>query len=162
MSVEKVKEYLVSRGSENEVIEFEADTATVALAAAALGCEEQRIAKTISCELSSGVILIVMSGDAKIDNKRFKEEFGEKAKMIPFDEVEAKTGHAPGGVCPFAVKAGVKVYADESLKRFDCFYPAAGSTHSAVKMTADELILYGNVEKWVDTGKGWREDEKEQ
>ena len=161
MSVEAVKEYLEACGSESKVIEFEVDTATVAMAAAALGCEEQRIAKTISCELSSGVILIVMSGDSKIDNKRFKEEFSEKAKMIPYDEVEAKTGHAPGGVCPFAVNEGVRVFADESLKRFEYFFPAAGSSHSAIKMTANELCQYGNVEKWVDVCKGWREDEKQ-
>lgn len=162
MSVQNVKEYLLSRGSKNNVVEFEADTATVATAAAALGCAEERIAKTLSLEISTGVILVVMSGDAKIDNKRFKEEFSEKAKMIPFEEVEAKTGHMPGGVCPFAVKDGVRVFADKSLERFDTFFPAAGSTHSAVEMTASELEIYGNIEKWVDIGKGWRDDEKEQ
>ncbi len=161
MSVKKVKEYLASVGSENKVIEFVADTATVAQAAAALGCEEQRIAKTISCKLSSGPILIVAAGDGKIDNRRFKDEFSEKATMIPYDEVEALVGHAPGGVCPFAVNEGVRVFADESLKRFEYFFPAAGSSHSAIKMTANELCKYGNVEKWIDVCKGWREDEKQ-
>lgn len=159
MSVENVKKYLAENGFEREVIEFEAETATVALAAEAIGCEEKRIAKTLSFDTAEGVALIVMSGEAKVDNKRFKEEFLEKAKMIAFDEVEEKTGHAPGGVCPFAVKEGVKVYADVSLKRFAYFYPAAGSSHSAVKMTCDELFRLGRVERWVDVAKGWREDE---
>ncbi|MBR2474152.1 MAG: YbaK/EbsC family protein [Clostridia bacterium] len=159
MSVENVKKYLAENGFEREVIEFEAETATVALAAEAIGCEEKRIAKTLSFDTAEGVALIVMSGEAKVDNKRFKEEFLEKAKMIAFDEVEEKTGHAPGGVCPFAVKEGVKVYADVSLKRFDYFYPAAGSSHSAVKMTCDELFRLGRVERWVDVAKGWRENE---
>ena len=159
MSVENVKKYLAENGFEREVIEFEAETATVALAAEAIGCEEKRIAKTLSFDTAQGVALIVMSGEAKVDNKRFKEEFIEKAKMIAFDEVEERTGHAPGGVCPFAVKEGVKVYADVSLKRFDYFYPAAGSSHSAVKMTCDELFRLGRVERWVDVAKGWREDE---
>ena len=160
MSVENVRKYLTENGFDGEVIEFVADTATVALAAEAIGCEEKRIAKTLSFDTASGAILVVMSGESKVDNKLFKEEFAEKARMISFDEVEAKTGHAPGGVCPFAVKDGVKVYADESLKRFDYFYPAAGSSHSAVKMTCDELEKLGKIVNWVDIGKGWRENEQ--
>ena len=161
MSVEKVREYLAENGFSGEVIEFEADTATVALAAQAIGCEERMIAKTLSFELSDGVALIVASGEAKVDNRRFKDEFSEKARMIALGEVEAKTGHAPGGVCPFAVNDGVRVYADVSLQRFEYFYPAAGSSHSAVRMTADELCRLGRVEKWVDVCKGWREDEQQ-
>ena len=160
MSVQKVREYLKEKGFEGDIVEFQADTATVALAAAAIGCEEKRIAKTLSFELSTGAILIVTSGEAKVDNRRFKDKFSEKAKMIPFDEVEEKTGHAPGGVCPFAVKEGITVYADVSLKRFDYFYPAAGSAHSAVKMTVNELTKFGNVAEWIDVAKGWREDEQ--
>ena len=160
MSIEKVKDYFKSKGFTGEVIEFEADTATVALAAAAIGCEEKMIAKTLSFELQSGAILVVASGEAKVDNRRFKDEFSEKARMIAFDTVEEKIGHAPGGVCPFAVKDGVRVFADESLLRFDYFYPAAGSSHSAVKMTKEELNTFGNVEKWVDVCKGWRDDEE--
>ena len=160
MSVENVKKYLAENGFGGEVIEFIADTATVALAAEAIGCEEKRIAKTLSFDLADGVALVVMSGESKVDNKRFKEEFLEKARMIAFEEVEAKTGHAPGGVCPFAVKEGVRVYGDVSLKRFDYFYPAAGSSHSAVKMTSEELEKFGKLVKWVDIGKGWREDEQ--
>ena len=153
MSCETVKKYLAERGFCGDIIEFEADTATVAQAAQTVGCEEKMIAKTLSFELSDGIILIVMSGDAKVDNKLYREEFGEKAKMIPFDEVEAKTGHAPGGVCPFATANGVRVYADTSLQRFKYFYPAAGNAHSAVKMTADGLFKYGNAVKWVSVGK---------
>ena len=159
MSVEAVKKYLAEKGFDREVIEMDADTATVALAAQAIGCEERMIAKTLSFELSSGVILVIASGEARVDNRRFKEEFSEKARMLAFDAVEEKTGHAPGGVCPFAVKNGVRVFADISLKRFEYFYPAAGSSHSAVKMTADELYRLGGVERWVDVCKGWREDE---
>ena len=160
MSVQKVKEYLLSLGCQSSVIEFSVDTATVALAAAAIGCEERMIAKTLSFELSSGPILIVMSGDAKADNRKFKDIFSEKAKMITYGEVEEKIGHAPGGVCPFAVKSGVKIYADISLKRFDAFYPAAGSSHSAIAMSCEELEKYCDLEEWIDVCKGWQEDEQ--
>ena len=160
MSISTVKEYLKSLGCTREPIEFEADTATVALAAQALGCEEKMIAKTLSFDTQNGAILVVASGEAKVDNRRFKDKFLEKAKMIAYEEVESKTGHAPGGVCPFAVKEGVKVYADVSLRRFETFYPAAGSSHSAIPMNCDELEKYGNVTEWVDVCKGWREDEQ--
>jgi len=159
MSIEAVKAYLKDAGCTTEVIEFAADTATVALAAAAIGCEEREIAKTLSFELSTGPILVVMSGEAKADNRKFKDTFGEKAKMIPFDEVEQKVGHAPGGVCPFAVKAGVRVFADVSLKRFATFYPAAGSAHSAIPMDAAALERLGHIVSWVDVAKGWQEEE---
>lgn len=159
MSIEAVRAYLKQAGCAAEVIEFAADTATVALAAAAIGCEEREIAKTLSFELSTGPVLVVMSGEAKADNRKFKDTFGEKAKMIPFDEVEEKIGHAPGGVCPFAVKEGVRVFADVSLKRFNTFYPAAGSAHSAIPMDAAALERLGNVIAWVDVAKGWQEEE---
>ena len=160
MSVESVREYLNTKGCTRRIVEFEADTATVALAAAALGCEEKMIAKTLSFDTSDGPLLVVASGESKVDNRRFKDKFAEKAKMIPYDEVESKIGHAPGGVCPFAIFDGVKVYADISLKRFETFYPAAGSSHSAIPMSCDELEKYGNVLEWVDVCKGWREDEQ--
>lgn len=153
MSIEKVKEYFKNCRYESPIIEFSEDTATVSLAAAAIGCTEAMIAKTLSFDTQNGVVLIVMSGQGKVDNRKFKDEFSEKAKMVPFSEVEEKTGHAPGGVCPFAVKDGIKVYADISLKKFEYFYPAAGNANSAVKMTADELVRLGNVIKWVDVCK---------
>ena len=153
MSVQKVKEYFLSHGNEKQVLEFEHTTATVEQAAEAIGCEPKRIAKTLSFMQGEKPTLIVMSGDGKIDNKKYKAEFSEKAKMIAFDEVEVAVGHAPGGVCPFAVNDGVKVYADVSLKRFDTFYPAAGSSNSAVEMTCAELERYANIEKWVDVCK---------
>ena len=158
MSIEAVRAYLKQAGCTAEVIEFEADTATVAMAAAAIGCEEREIAKTLSFELSTGPVLIVMSGEAKVDNRKFKDTFGQKPKMIPFDEVEGKIGHAPGGVCPFAVKQGVRVYADVSLRRFSTFYPAAGSAHSAIPMDAAALERLGNIVSWVDVAKGWQEE----
>lgn len=153
MSVQRVKDYFSERGNEKQVLEFEHTTATVEQAAEAIGCEPKRIAKTMSLWLSEKPILIVMSGDGRIDNKKYKAEFTEKAKMIAFDEVEAAVGHAPGGVCPFAVKDGVKVYADVSLRRFDSFYPAAGSANSAVEMTSEELEKYAEIVKWIDVCK---------
>ena len=153
MSVQRVKDYFSERGNEKQVLEFEHTTATVEQAAEAIGCEPKRIAKTMSLWLSEKPILIVMSGDGRIDNKKYKAEFAEKAKMIAFDEVEAAVGHAPGGVCPFAVKDGVKVYADVSLRRFDSVYPAAGSANSAVEMTSEELEKYAEIVKWIDVCK---------
>ena len=153
MSVQKVKEFFSNNGNEKQVLEFEHTTATVEQAAEAIGCEPRRIAKTISLWQGDTPVLIVMSGEGKIDNKKYKAEFSEKAKMIAFDEVEAAVGYAPGGVCPFAVKDGVRVYADVSLQKFDTFYPAAGSSNSAVEMTSRELERYAKIEKWVDVCK---------
>ena len=153
VSVQRVKEFFSNNGSEKKVLEFEHTTATVEQAAEAIGCEPSRIAKTISLWQGEHPALIVMSGEGKIDNKKYKAEFSEKAKMIAFDEVEAAVGYAPGGVCPFAVKEGVKVYADISLQKFDIFYPAAGSSNSAVEMTCKELERYAKIERWVDVCK---------
>jgi prolyl-tRNA editing enzyme YbaK/EbsC (Cys-tRNA(Pro) deacylase) len=153
MSVEKVKEFFINNGNEKKVLEFEHTTATVEQAAEAIGCEPCRIAKTISLWQGETPVLIVMSGDGQIDNKKYKAEFSEKAKMIPFDQVETAVGYAPGGVCPFASKEGVKVYADVSLQKFDTFYPAAGSSNSAVEMTCSELERYAKIEKWIDVCK---------
>lgn len=153
MSVEKVREYFDKICADEEIIVFEASSATVELAALALGVDGARIAKSVSLLRSDSPILVIAAGDAKIDNKKYKAEFGEKAKMIHFDEVEGYIGHAPGGVCPFAVNDGVKVYLDVSLKRFETVYPAAGDAHSAVELTLEKLEKYSNSEKWVDVCK---------
>ncbi|GAA0794331.1 YbaK/EbsC family protein [Faecalicatena orotica] len=155
MSVEKVREYFEPFGLADRILEPEASSATVEEAARAVGCEPARIAKTMSFITADGPVLIVLAGDARTDNKKYKAAFGEKAKMIRPDEVEDLIGHAPGGVCPFAVKAGVTVYLDESLKRFETVYPAAGSSNSAIELTLPELEEYSHAAKWIDVGKDW-------
>ena len=156
MAIEKVKEYFARFGMADRVREFAVSSATVELAALALGCEPCRIAKTLSFMLESGPILIVAAGDAKIDNPKYKAQFGAKAKMLTADEVEALIGHGVGGVCPFAVKEGVAVYLDESLKRFETVFPACGSANSAIELTIEELERYSGFASWVDVCKGWR------
>lgn len=151
MSVEKVKEYF--KGTDIEVLEGPESSATVELAAKAVGTEPDNIAKTLSFIVNDKPILVVMSGMSRVDNRKFKDVFHKKAKMIQPAEVEGYIGHAPGGVCPFAVKEGVKIYLDESLKRHDVVYPAAGSGNSAVKMTISQLEQYSNYESWVDVTK---------
>lgn len=153
MSIKKVREYFAGLGIEERVLEFEVSSATVELAAEALHCEPCRIAKTLSFDLHGEAILVVAAGDARVDNSKYKARFGAKAKMLPFDEVEAKIGHAVGGVCPFAVNDGVKVYLDESLKRFDTVFPACGSSNSAIELTIPELERYSNFTEWVDICK---------
>ena len=153
MSLEKAKEYLKGYGLENNIMEFNTSSATVEEAGKALNCEEKEIAKTLSFLVNDEPILIVVAGDKKIDNSKYKAEFNTKAKMIPFDEVEGYTGHKPGGVCPFGIKENVKVYLDDSLKRFNVIYPACGSSNSAVKLTIEELEKVSNCEKWVDVCK---------
>lgn len=153
MSLEIAKRYLEKKGYADHIIELEQSSATVALAAEALGVEEGMIAKTMSFLQNETAVLILAEGTARIDNRKYKDAFHTKAKMIPFDEVEWYIGHAPGGVCPFGIKDGIKVYLDESLKRYDVVYPAAGNDHSAVKLTIAELEeACGNVE-WVDVCK---------
>ena len=153
MSLEIAKRYLEKKGYADHIIELEQSSATVALAAEALGVEEGMIAKTMSFLQNETAVLILAEGTARIDNRKYKDAFHTKAKMIPFDEVERYIGHAPGGVCPFGIKDGIKVYLDESLKRYDVVYPAAGNDHSAVKLTIVELEeACGNVE-WVDVCK---------
>lgn len=159
MSIEKVKKYFDSFGISDRILELPESSATVELAAQALGCEPAHIAKTISFYGETGVILIVAAGDAKIDNKRFKERFGLKAKMLTPEDAEKLIGHAVGGVCPFAVNEGVRVFLDESLKRFETVYPACGSSNSAIKLTIPELEQYAKPEDWADVCKGWRYDE---
>lgn len=156
MAIEKVKEYFKEFGIEDRILEFEVSSATVALAAGALGCEGARIAKTLSFKIDDGCVLIVAAGDAKVDNGKFKAFFGTKAKMPSGDEVEELCGHAIGGVCPFAVKDGVKVYLDKSLTRFETVFPACGSSNSAVEMTIEELQKYSNCVEVIDVCKDWQ------
>ncbi len=153
MSVETVKRYLSQFGVENRVLEFESSSATVELAAAVLGVEGARIAKTLSFKTADGALLVVMAGDAKIDNRKFKDFFGFKAKMLSHEEAVELVGHAVGGVCPFAVNEGIKVYTDISMKRFSTVFPAAGSSSSAIELTCDELFRYSDAEEWVDVCK---------
>ena len=154
MSIEKVKEYFKQFGIENKIIELEQSSATVELAAIALGCEGQRIAKTLSFLVEENPILIVTAGDAKIDNKKYRTFFNAKAKMISFEEVEKYIGHNVGGVCPFGINSDVKVYLDDSLKRFNTVFPACGSSNSAIELTNDELEKYSsNFVSWIDVCK---------
>lgn len=153
MSFEMVKSYFEEQGIGDKVRKFGQSSATVALAAEAVGCEPARIAKTMSFYVDKAPVLIVTAGDTKVDNKKFKAYFHQKAKMISSDEVEAAIGHAPGGVCPFVLKEGIKVYLDESLKRFDVVYPAAGSSDSAVELTIDEMEKYTGYAEWIDVCK---------
>lgn len=155
MAIEKVREYFRQFGMEDKIIELPQSSATVELAAEALHCEPQRIAKTLSFHVSDRVVLIVAAGDAKIDNQKYKQYFGEKARMLDFNEAENLTGYAVGGVCPFAVNEGVEVYLDKSLKRFESVYPAAGSANSAILLTLDELEKYSKCSDWIDVCKGW-------
>ncbi len=139
MSLEKARAHLEKFGLADRIREFTVSSATVALAAEALGTEEARIAKTLSFITPDGPILVIAAGDAKVDNHKFKATFKTKAKMIPYEEVEPTIGHAVGGVCPFGINEGVKVYLDESILRFDVVYPAAGTSASAVELTVGEL-----------------------
>lgn len=153
MSFEVAKKYLKKYGLEDKAMEFPVSSATVKEAAKAVGCKEEEIAKTLSFMVDDRPILIVVAGDCKIDNSKYKSEFHKKAKMIPFDDVEKLIGHGVGGVCPFGIKEGVTVYLDESLKRFDTIYPACGSQNSAVKLTIEELERASNYKKWIDVCK---------
>ena len=155
MSIEKVKAFFAARGIADRVLEFDVSSATVELAAQALHCEPCRIAKTLSFLVNGAPILIVAAGDAKIDNPKYKAQFGAKAKMLSPDEAVALIGHAVGGVCPFAVNAGVSVYLDESLRRFETVFPACGSSNSAIELTMAELEQYSAPAAWVDVCRGW-------
>ena len=153
MAIDKVKKYFESIGELDRILEFDESTATVDEAAKAVGCEPGNIAKTISLLVEEKPILILLAGDVKIDNHKFKDIFHTKTKMIPIDEVEGYIGHAVGGVCPFAVNDGVPIYLDESLKRFETVYPAAGNEHSAVRLQLDELEQFIKSAGWVDISK---------
>ena len=153
MSVERVKDFFEKEGIADRIQEFDVSSATVELAAQALNCEGCRIAKTLSFHVDDRVVLIVAAGDAKIDNRKYKDKFGKKAKMLAYEEAEPLIGHGVGGVCPFAVNEGVEVYLDESLKRFVTVFPACGSSNSAIELTIPELEKYSHYKEWVDVCK---------
>lgn len=153
MAIEIVREYFKQFGLEKRIQEFEVSSATVELAAKALNVESARIAKTLSFKKGESAILIVAAGDVKIDNQKFKQEFGMKAKMLTPEEVVEYIGHAIGGVCPFQVPDQVEVYLDDSMKRFQTMFPAAGSSNSAIELTLDELFMYSKAMKWIDVCK---------
>ena len=159
MSFENVKKYFEEIEMDSKIIELKDSSATVEQAANALGCKPEHIAKTMSFKTKEGPILIVCAGDAKIDNKKYKSVFGQKAKMIPANEVEELIGHLPGGVCPFAIKENVKVYLDIYLKRFEKVYPAAGNGHSAIELTIKELETISKADSWVDVCNNWQVDQ---
>ena len=153
MSVQAVRDYLEKFGYAERITEFNESTATVELAAAVVGVIPARIAKTLSFKVNEAVILVVAAGDAKIDNRKYKDKFGAKAKMLTAQEAIDLVGHPVGGVCPFAVNKGVTVYLDESLKRFETVFPAAGSAGSAVRLSCDELFESSQAAEWVDVCK---------
>ncbi len=156
MAIEKVKEFFRQYDMEDKVLEFETSSATVELAAQALHCEPCRIAKTLSFMGKEGPLLVVAAGDVKIDNPKFKVQFSTKPKMLKPEEAVDLIGHAVGGVCPFAVNDGVKVYLDISLKRFQTVFPACGSANSAIELTMEELEKYSSSAAWVDVCKAWQ------
>lgn len=156
MAIEKVREYFKKYDMEDRIREFAVSSATVELAAEALHCEPCRIAKSLSFLVNDRPVLIVAAGDAKIDNPKYKAQFGTKAKMLSPDEVETRIGHAVGGVCPFAINGDVAVYLDESLKRFQTVFPACGSSNSAIELSREELEKYSSFSEWVDVCKDWR------
>jgi len=153
MSIVEAKEYLKKYNLDKNIMEFDVSSATVKEAAIALNCKEEQIAKTLSFLVDDKPILIVASGDSKIDNSKYKKVFNTKAKMIPFDLVEEYIGHQVGGVCPFGIKEGVEIYLDISLKKLDIFYPACGSSNSAIKLTPEDLERIIKNKKWIDVCK---------
>ena len=155
MSIEIVREYLASFGRDKDIMEFDSSSATVELAAQAVGVEAARITKTLAFKEGDSCILIGVAGDAKVDNKKFKTEFGYKAKMLSPEETLALTGHAVGGVCSFGVPENVRSFVDISLKRFETVFPACGSSNSAIELTCDDIFTLTKSEKWVDVCKDW-------
>jgi len=153
MSLETARKFLEEKGYGDRIHEFAESTATVEEAAAAVGCEPAMIAKTLSFLQDGAAVLILADGDARIDNRKYKDTFHTKAKMIPYEEVESYIGHAPGGVCPFGILPGVRVYLDESLHRHEIIYPAAGNAHTAVRLTPEELDAITEADGWVDVCK---------
>ena len=160
MSIQKVRAYFEGLGIADRIREFDVSSATVELAAIAVGVEGARIAKSLSFKVEDKPIIIVVAGDAKVDNSRYKAQFHTKAKMLTLEEAHTLIGHDVGGVCPFALPEDVKVYLDVSLKRFGTVFPAAGSDNSAIELTCEELEKYSsNFQEWVDVCKGWRPEE---
>ena len=162
MSIETVREYFRDFGMEERIREFPVSSATVELAAKVVGVEPGHIAKSMSFRLGENAIVVVMAGDARVDNPRYKAQFHAKAKMLSFDEAHSLIGHDPGGVCPFALPEGVKTYLDVSLRRFATVFPAAGSANSAIEMSCEELERCSSgFAGWVDVCRGWRPEERE-
>lgn len=157
MSIELVRAFFQTHGREGDILEFDSSSATVELAAQAVGVIPARIAKTLSFLVEEGCVLVVTAGDAKIDNTKYKAVFHTKAKMLTPEQVVSFTGHAVGGVCPFGNPAGVRTYLDVSLQRFETVFPAAGSSNSAIELTCEELAQYANSLGWIDVCKGWQE-----
>lgn len=153
MAIENVKEFFSKYDMADRILEFDVSSATVELAAAALGCEPERIAKSLSFLVDDGAVLVVTAGDARIDNPKYKAQFGTKAKMLSPEQVESLVGHAVGGVCPFGINPGVKVFLDVSLKRFQTVFPACGSSNSAIELSLEELEKYSGYLEWVDVCK---------
>lgn len=152
MSIERVRAFMRERNMEDRILEFDVSSATVALAAEAVGCAPERIAKTLSFLVDGGAVLVVAAGDARVDNPKFKAQFHTKAKMLSPEEAVNLVGHAVGGVCPFAVNEGVKIYLDESLRRFQTVFPACGSANSAIELSLPELEQLSGGE-WIDVCK---------
>lgn len=159
MSIERARAHLAQFGAEGRIREFDRSSATVELAAAAVGTEPARIAKTLGFMVGDTPTLVVLAGDARVNNPAFKATFHCKAKMLSADQAAELVGHAVGGVCPFGVNDGVDVFLDESLRRFETVWPAAGSASSAIELTLDELERFSGAHGWVDVAKGWREGE---
>lgn len=159
MSIERARAHLAQFGAEGRIREFDQSSATVELAAAAVGTEPARIAKTLSFMVGDTPTLVVLAGDARVNNAAFKATFHTKAKMLSADQAAELVGHAVGGVCPFGVNDGVEVWLDESLRRFETVWPAAGSSNSAIELTLDELEHFSRARGWVDVGRGWRAEE---
>lgn len=155
MSIERVRAFFADRGMEHRVLEFPVSSATVELAAQAVGCEPARIAKTLSFLVNDGAILIVAAGDVRVDNHKYKEQFSTKAKMLSPEQVAEMIGHRVGGVCPFAVNENVAIYLDASLNRFQTVFPACGSSNSAIELTIEELEKYSGCCGWIDVCKDW-------
>ena len=155
MSITKARKYLSQWKLDDKIQEFDVSSATVELAAQALGCDGSRIAKSLSLHFGEGAMLLVAAGDARIDNHKFKTEFNMKPKMLKADEVEPMIGHAIGGVCPFGIRDNVWVYLDVSMQRFPTIFPACGSANSAIELTPEELAEYSHAERWVDVCKDW-------
>ena len=159
MSIERARAHLAQFGLAEKIREFDVSSATVELAASAVGVEPARIAKTLSFMVGETPTLVLFAGDARVNNQAFKATFHTKAKMLSAEQAAELVGHAVGGVCPFGVKPGVEVFLDESLRRFDTVWPAAGSSNSAIELTCEELERISGARGWVDVGKGWREGE---
>ena len=156
MAIEAVREFFSKYGMADRIREFDVSSATVELAAQALGCEPSRIAKTLSFSVDGKPVLIVAAGDAKVENPKYKAQFGVKARMLAPDEVETLVGHAVGGVCPFCIREGVTVYLDVSLKRFTTVFPACGSSNSGIGLSIPELERYSGFTSWIDVCKNWQ------